>query len=343
MHRARAFFRVALASLSVAALGFFAASAVCAYLFTSSQSRRPIGDFAPFLPATTLTIGFSAVDGVPLAGWFTPSGNNARAVILLHGYGSTRRQMLARAGLLHRQGYAVLLYDARGHGESGGDLISLGRYETRDLLGALAFIRLQGAREIGLVGASQGGATIALSSTSLGPDVRWAVLESVYPDLRDAIDRRFRRTLGIPGWLGGMLLVPLAEWRLGLSVADMAPLDVIGRLPCPTFIMHGAADTHTLEASARELFARAPSPKRFWLVPGADHVDLYGYAKEGYEQQLLAFIATVTPFAQGPGGRSSTPPTRLFVPPVPDDIPDHVQPEDRREQVADQPERGKPK
>lgn len=282
--------------LGLAALGSVAVSAYFAHQFTSPK-RKPIGDFAPFLPSTTQAVRFTATDGVSLAGWFTPTADNAKAAILLHGNGSTRRQVLARAGLLHRAGYAVLLYDARGHGESGGDLVAIGKHETRDLLGALAFVRIQGSREIGLLGVSQGGATIALAGASPGPDIHWAVIESAYPDLRDAIDRRFRRTLGIPGWLGGLLMVPMAEWRLGISVDEVSPIERISRLPCPVFILHGAADTQTLEASARALFDRAPAPKQFWLVPGAGHVDLYGYAKEEYEQRLLTFITSAPPFS----------------------------------------------
>lgn len=278
-------------ALGLGVVAFIAVSAFFARQFTSPKPK-PVGDFAPFLPATTQAVRFDATDGVSLAGWFTPNVSNAKAAILLHGNGSTRRQMLARAGLLHREGYAVLLYDARGHGESGGDLVSIGKYETRDLLGALAFIRAQGAREIGLIGVSQGGATVALAGASLGPDIRWAVIESMYPTLRDAVDRRFRRMLGIPGWLGGMVMVPLAERRLGLSIDDIAPIESIDRLPCPVFIVHGASDTHTLEASARAL-----SPKQLWLVPDAGHVDLYGFAHASYEARLLDFIRSPSPSA----------------------------------------------
>lgn len=276
--------------LGIGIVAFGAVSAYFARQFTNPKPK-PVGDFAEFLPPTTQAVRFTATDGVSLAGWFTPNTNNEKAVILLHGNGSTRRQVLARAGLLHRAGYAVLLYDARGHGESGGELVSVGKHETRDLLGALAFVRAHGAREIGLIGVSQGGATIALAGASLGGDIRWVVLESVYPTLRDAIDRRFRRMFGIPAWLGGMLMVRIAEWRLGLAIDDIAPIESIGQLPCPVFILHGAADAHTLEASAHALFDRAQSPKQLWIVPGAGHVDLYGFAKEEYEQRLLGFIA----------------------------------------------------
>jgi uncharacterized protein len=184
----------------------------------------------------------------------------------------------------------VLLYDARGHGRSGDALVTIGRDETRDLLGALAWLRSRGFADIGCLGISQGGATIALAAANLG-DVRWVVLESVFPTLTDAIDRRFRRTVGFPGWLAGAIMVPVAEWRTGMHVGDIAPRDAITALRCPVFVLSGERDTHTLIAGAREVFERAPEPKTWWAVPGASHNDLYGVAKAEYEQRLSAFLA----------------------------------------------------
>lgn len=89
-----------------------------------------------------------------LAGWFVPVAETRKAVVLLHGYGTTRTQMLARARFFHDQGFAALLYDARGHGESGEALVSFGLFETRDLLGALDWLRSRGFTEFGCVGAS---------------------------------------------------------------------------------------------------------------------------------------------------------------------------------------------
>jgi fermentation-respiration switch protein FrsA (DUF1100 family) len=277
------------ALLGVAYVGF---SAYYAIQFTSPMPK-PAGSFAEYLPSTTETVRFNATDGVPLSGWFVPQPGATRAAILLHGHGSNRRQMLARARLLHAHGYAVLLYDARGHGESGGDRISIGWFEKRDLLGALDYLRGRGFREFGLIGLSQGGATIALAASELR-DIKWVTLESVYPTLRDAVDRRFRRMFALPGWLAGMLMIPMAEWRLGVSIDEVSPLAHVAELRCPIFFLQGEADLSTLPESARALYALAREPKSLWLVPGAAHVDMYGFAKAEYEKRLLEFIARAT-------------------------------------------------
>src|SRR5262245_251681 len=70
---------------------------------------------------------FASTDGTRLAGWFIPSAERRpRGVIVLcHGLDSTREAMLYKAVLLHRHGYAALLFDFRARGESGGDRCTL--------------------------------------------------------------------------------------------------------------------------------------------------------------------------------------------------------------------------
>jgi hypothetical protein len=57
--------------------------------------------------------------------------------------------------------------------------------------------------------------------------------------------------------------------------------------------MTGDRDTRTLPDDAREVFANAREPKTWWLVSGAGHVDLYGFAKERYEEKLREFLASI--------------------------------------------------
>lgn len=266
-------------------------SAVFAVIFTGPQRRaaRPLpADFGFGVE----NVRFTATDGVALRGWFVPCAGSTRAAVLLHGNGSTRSQMVARARLLRSRGYAVLLYDARGHGESEGDRVSFGLFETRDLLGALDYVRSRGASEIGCLGASQGGATIALAAEELR-DVRWAVLEAVFPDLTTAVDRRFRHTLHLPGWFAGLLMRPIAEWRIGASAGDIAPRRAISRLKCPVLVLGGERDPYTTVEDIRALYSAAPDRKQLWVVPNAGHVDLYGAAGPNYEEHLTQFLIEV--------------------------------------------------
>ncbi len=285
-------------ALLLAGLGFALGSAYFAREFTG-PFNHPVGAVSADFGWPAETVQFPASDdGVMLAGWFVPCPDAIEAVVLLHGYKSDRRMMLARAKWFRSLGYAVLLYDARGHGESAGTIVSCGWWETRDLRGALGWLRGRGFKAFGCVGVSQGGATIALTGAKLS-GVRWAVLESAYPTLANALDRRFRLRFGLPGWLAGGLMIPMAEWRLGVKVEAIAPDRHIAEFPCPLLLLNGERDRHTMPADAAQLYAGAKEPKSFWLVPGAAHEDLEIVAHGEYERRLQSFLNGVHASARG--------------------------------------------
>src|SRR3972149_4968729 len=85
-------------------------------------------DFGFAYEAVTL----QTTDGLTLRGWYIPSRNRA-AVIMLHGYGGNRTEMLNRAIVLARHGYGALLYDERASGESDGTQRTFGWQDAADV------------------------------------------------------------------------------------------------------------------------------------------------------------------------------------------------------------------
>jgi pimeloyl-ACP methyl ester carboxylesterase len=264
-------------------------SAYVAYDLTTPP-RRPVGPVPPDFPFPVESVRFPAQDGVPLAGWYLPCPEATHAVVLLHGSRRNRLTMVPHARLLRAHGYAVLLYDARGHGESGDAPCSFGWHETKDLLGAMDYLRGRGFKEFGLLGLSQGGITIALAADRLR-NLAWVVLECTPADARDVFDHDTRRSFGVPGWLANVLVFPFIEWRLGVRLRDYAPRDAVTNLHCPIFIIAGGADARVFPEEARQVFEQANEPKAFWLIPGAPHTNFSLYPTKGeYEKRLLAFI-----------------------------------------------------
>jgi uncharacterized protein len=268
---------------------FISASCLFAWYFTAPKhSRIDIGPDA--LPVGYEDVAFRTSDSLTIRGWYVPPRDSGGpVVILLHGYTGNRTHMLGKMWLLHEAGIGSLLYDARGCGESDGELVSMGYYEVADLEGAMRYLQERGVRDIGCIGVSQGGATIALAAPRLR-GLKCAILESTYDDMENAIDRRFRNYLGLPGWLGASLMVPIAEWRLGCTTRGIAPVDRIGDLPCPILVMSGASDTRVWPEDTERLFDAAREPKQLWLVPGADHEDLQAAAPVEYRERVLEFI-----------------------------------------------------
>src|SRR3970040_2298414 len=85
-------------------------------------------------------VAFTSPDGTELRGWWVPAERPRAAVILLHGFGSDRTELLDHAPYLHEAGFDLLLFDLRACGESGGELSTLGWLEQADLRAAVDLV-----------------------------------------------------------------------------------------------------------------------------------------------------------------------------------------------------------
>jgi uncharacterized protein len=138
-------------------------------------------------------VQFPARDSVRLSGWFLPgakeTNRNGATIILVHEWtwnrlgdsaadlladfsGTTPVELLRLARALHHEGYRVLMYDQRNHGESAGSPpVTFGLGESSDLLGALAYLADRpevNADRIGVIGFSMGANAILYALPQTG-------------------------------------------------------------------------------------------------------------------------------------------------------------------------------
>jgi fermentation-respiration switch protein FrsA (DUF1100 family) len=254
----------------------------------SAPQNHAMGALPPDLVGEDVSFG----DG-PVRGWFIPGPEDAprdAVVILMHGVRADRASMLGRAQFLRAAGYGVLLFDFQAHGESAGEAITFGYRESRNAVDAVAFARgRRPSAKIAVIGISMGGAAALLATPPLPIDA--LVLEAVYPTIEDAIGDRFALRLG--DW--SRVLTPLLTWqfepRLGFGVAQLRPIEAIGRVAAPKLVIAGTADRHTRLAESEALYAAAAQPKEFWVIAGAAHIDFHAFAGAPYEARVLDFLA----------------------------------------------------
>ncbi len=207
----------------------------------------------------------------------------------MHGVRGNRTSMLERARLLSHAGYAVLLFDFQAHGESPGNHITFGYLESRDARAAVSLLRTRAPGErIGVIGVSMGGAAALLATPALDADA--LVLEMVYPSIDQAIEDRLEIRFGKLGGVLAPLLRLQLKPRLGISPADLRPIDKVGSVHVPKLFIAGANDEHTRLEESRAMFAAAAEPKELWVVSGAKHEDLLGFAGQEYERRVLLFF-----------------------------------------------------
>ncbi len=209
----------------------------------------------------------------------------------MHSIRSNRRGMARRAPFLHKAGYSVLLFDFQAHGESEGETITFGDLEKEDVKAAIQFASQRHASSsIGIMGFSLGGVAAVLHGPALNVDV--LILEAVNSILEHAVINRLRQRVGpLAPLLAHPLLFQL-QLQYGIDLEALRPIDSIGSLNAPVFVIGGTHDQHTLQSETKNLFSAARPPKELWLVKGAYHQDFYRYAPTEYETRVLAFLNT---------------------------------------------------
>jgi pimeloyl-ACP methyl ester carboxylesterase len=243
--------------------------------------------------------------GVGLAGWYVPAGSgapsSAATVVLVHGWGSSKHDMLDRAAVLH-DAYHLLIPDLRNHGQSGDAQTTQGLRESGDLQAMLDWLEAEKApTAVAVLGVSMGGAT-ALAEANRDDRVAGVIVESTHATLANAIQARLDRAgypLSVPGsWailLGSLL-------RTGVDASSIDPVLGVQRLDeRPIQLVYGGAadtigpnDATTLQAAADE----AGSAVDLAVCETAGHAQTLEVCPEVWSEAVLGFLERVI----GPGG-----------------------------------------
>lgn len=286
--------------VTVGAAALFAALVVCAVgWFGADRAMHPPREHNTMalqrytFAGITQKVSFPSRDGTPLAGWFVPGGRRASGtVILLHGYGQARVDMLPHAAYLHSAGYNVLLFDFRGSGQSGGTAVTFGINEPLDVLGAVDYLATRrdvDMRRVAVQGVSLG-AVDGILAMADDQRIKTAVAESAFTSLDGMIARNFQHYIGLPAFPFAPAIVAVMERRVGGSATAVQPLAAVRRLgPRPLMIIEDQNDDINPPHSGEQLYAVAAGPKALWLVAGAGHAGAYAVDPAGYAHRVLAF------------------------------------------------------
>ena len=230
-------------------------------------------------------VSFTTSDNLVLRGWWIPTNTeNAKTIILLHGYPADKGDILPSMSFLNKT-YNLLLFDFRYSGQSEGKYSTLGAKETIDLSSALLFLKSRGITEVGIWGFSVGGA-VALMTAPDSLEIKAIISESSYASLDEMAPELYR----VP-----LLKYPLAYltrlWALlilGTDLQKVSPVRSAENISIPVFIIHSKDDDvipfrHALliqEALKENLRAE------FWFEEGLTH----GVSGPAYQKRITDFF-----------------------------------------------------
>ena len=204
------------------------------------------------------SIRLPTADGKTLFAWFVPLPGRtpAPAVVVMHGWGANASLMLPALAPLHAAGFAVLLLDARCHGQSDdAAFTSLPRF-AEDIEAGLDWLRQQpavDAQRLAIMGHSVGAGAALLTATRR-PDVRAVISLSAFAHPRE-IMRSYLAEAHIPYPVLGWYVMRHVQAVIGARFDDIAPLASMARLRCPVLLVHGSDDEQVPFTDAQRLLA----------------------------------------------------------------------------------------
>jgi len=223
--------------------------------------------------------------------------------VLVHGKDANRTRELDRdlgddvpgefpdlAVALGRRGFAVLMIDLRGHGQSGRARFGFGRTERLDVLGAVDWLVALGFHpgRIGVLGISMGAAT-GIRAASEDDRIGALVADSSFAECAPVVEKHWTSVTHLPAFL-----VPMTKWLgkycFGCDIDAARPIAEIGAIRRPILLIHGDADPIVPAQHARSLKLAAGDQADLWEPHSDRHAGVYLDDPRGYLDRVAEFF-----------------------------------------------------
>lgn len=238
----------------------------------------------------------TASDGVRLVGYFYERKKNAPIVIFFHGLWSTgfvNGKPIYR--ITEKHNWNLLLATLRAHGESGGNVSTLGVLEKYDCRDWVNWVVSEYGEQtpIFLMGISMGGA-VALMSSDLGlPESVCGIiddagftspLEMIKANSKEKIHHKILSDL-----FTQFVNVGTKIWG-GFDLKEANACVAVSKTSVPVLIIHGDKDKQAPVSMAYKIYDSCKSERELYIVSGSEHKDCYRSNPEKYESIVSEFL-----------------------------------------------------
>lgn len=297
------FVRVGGALFALALFVFLAVGTIAGYSLYQilNPPRSPANVDVTLLMGHPTTYKFDIPGQGSREGWFFPGLLHAPTIILCHGYGSQRADVLTLTTALQEHQFNVFLFDFTGHGAVPGRT-DLGFSETQQLLAAVRGLAQRqdiDPTRFGVWGTDMGGYA-AVSAASVDARIEALAADSIYDEPSDLMLIQ----LGHTG-LGGLPLVKTFSLfgfhMLTRDQRNVPPLlGAVSRLRGIPKLFIESADKPELDSATVRIFQAAPPPKDQLNDP-MTYSEMSDEGRRAYEDRIVTFfLSSLPPTGQSP-------------------------------------------
>lgn len=240
-------------------------------------------------------VNFASSDGIPLVGWWIPAkASNQPIIVMCHGQNGSMDGDVSQAKMLHEADFNVLMFDMRGHGQSGGKYVTMGIREVLDLRATLNFVyQNYPTQPIGVLGLSMGALVAIRGASEASSYIKCLVLDGTTGDIHVTMTRWLTHK-HIPKFVA-QSFIRLAL-RLGAIYSD-APIHHVDPArwvkqikDCPLLFIHSEDDEFVDLAVIQNLQTMTAEPTDLWVASDCKHREAYAKHPTDYQERVVGWF-----------------------------------------------------
>ena len=236
-------------------------------------------------------VSITSYDNLKLVGYYYDFGFK-RSVVFFHGFHSDPFLLYGtHIKDAKERGYNALIVDQRAHNKSEGKYSSYGKYESKDIVDWVRFVKEELKQEkVVIYGTSMGATAIMLASPNLDKNyVSTMVLDCGYTSI-DLLIKHLVSSKHIPSFMFMSGVKFLAKHLVKLSFDEFYTPDVLKNTQIPAYFVSGTLDSVVTEEFLMNNYNACVSRKQFLLIEGAVHTTaMIKGGKEAFDN-LYKFI-----------------------------------------------------
>jgi alpha-beta hydrolase superfamily lysophospholipase len=258
-------------------------------LVTGVDMPKPLTKALPIYAYRSFTIAGAET----LCGWHIPADKAKGNVVLFHGYGGEKSDMLDRAYAMVDMGYNVYLVDFRGAGCATGSTCTIGYQEADDVISVLQYLKQQHVNNVVLLGTSMGAAA-TMRAMAMGNTyaVKGIVLECPFGSMTQTVKNRFSN-MQVPAFPMSSFLVFWGGAINGFNAYQYNPEDYALKIKIPTLLLSGGEDDVVRDFEIANIYKNLQGYKQHIVYPRSKHESYLRLYAENWKRDVGGFLQQV--------------------------------------------------